>query len=439
LLAKVRLFFVYVLPVLFAVAAVTHTLYPELIGGKIAFAILLASMVGFFTNFIAIKMLFRPQIPTVFGRQGLIPKKQSAIATNLGSSINQQFFNAEELQAYLEQKQLLHKASSSMKQMLRQALSQPHNQQKISHWLSQQISQNNEQISQYLVKIVEQQFTNLIASQVNVSELANKLSDYIEAGIERGDIDIEQVVDQFAEVAAENIPELATWLHQQLDDYNQSQSLFKRNFISFLRWSSDVDEKALREQLYRLISTLEFRSGVYQVAERMLLSVGDFLQTDAGERHLANFNQAINNYLTASAKDKVIPALITQLEDYLASKEAWKTIETLLNQLIDNAEQQLASHLQSQQFRNQLEQWLPIMLEQFDMQDFIQQKVKGLDTNRLEQLVLSAAKEHLVAIEILGGVLGAFAGIALFSMPAFLVLLTISLSVLLIEHYLSAT
>jgi len=45
---------------------------------------------------------------------------------------------------------------------------------------------------------------------------------------------------------------------------------------------------------------------------------------------------------------------------------------------------------------------------------------------------------HLAAIEVLGGVLGGFAGIALFSLPTFAVLLALSLGFLGVENYLTS-
>ena len=47
---------------------------------EIFYIITLTANIGYFTNFIAIKMLFKPYYKTVFGRQGLIPKNQPRMA-----------------------------------------------------------------------------------------------------------------------------------------------------------------------------------------------------------------------------------------------------------------------------------------------------------------------------------------------------------------------
>ena len=77
------------------------------------------------------------------------------------------------------------------------------------------------------------------------------------------------------------------------------------------------------------------------------------------------------------------------------------------------------------------------LLNYFNVQDLVSQKVMQLDSRRLEDLVMSASRQHLTAIEVFGGILGAFAGIALFSIPAFLAILAIILLLFCVEWFLS--
>ena len=433
-----RGFFAFLVPLILLAISISRQWLGEPLWLDIAFAVLLASMVGFYTNFIAIKMLFRPQNPTIFGRQGLIPRKQSELADAMGSGISEHFFSADELLNYIEQEGLLHKLSASMKSSLTELLSRPDTQAKISHWLSEQIDRHSAQINQFMVSSIDEEFTNSLTSQADLPAMAHKLGQYIEAQIESGEIDVEQVVDKFAEVAAENIPDLARWLHQQFEDYNQTQGVIKRNFISFLKWSNDIDEQALREQLYRLISTMEFRSGVYQVSERMVRSVSEYMHTSEGQVHLKHANYALNQYLIEQTRDHGIPLLVKRIQNYLAEPDSWVGINQFLSKAIDALEVNLEEHLRSQKFREQMRDWLPRILEQFNIQRFISQKVRTLDTQRLEELVLSASHQHLTLIEILGGVLGGFAGIALYSVPLFLALVGALLVGLGVEQLLTS-
>jgi uncharacterized membrane protein YheB (UPF0754 family) len=63
------------------------------------------SMLGFITNFIAIKLLFRPKKKTL-GIQGLLPKRKSAIAQRAGEIVNGYLVNSEELRKKIDSTKL---------------------------------------------------------------------------------------------------------------------------------------------------------------------------------------------------------------------------------------------------------------------------------------------------------------------------------------------
>jgi len=433
-----RFFFAFVVPLLLVASALAQHFLPNAIWPTRSFAILLASTVGFYTNFIAIKMLFRPQQRSIFGRQGLIPRKQPELATRLGSGISEHFFNAAEIQQYLEEQQLLQKTAQRLKEQLDQSLADEKIQLQLSNWLAQKVNSHTDEINYFLVRLSDKNLTKILAQETDLVKLAQQLSQYIEQRIAAGDIDLEEIVDKVAELAAENIPEFAVWLHQQFEEYNESQGVIARNMMGFLKWASDIDEVALAEQLYRMISTHEFRSGVYQLSERMVLSLTEYLATEEGAEFLDHINDKLNHYLIETAREQGIPALIQRTEAWLKSPAAWQSIDSIVIRIVDKIEHEMNLYLHSDKFKSNLEIWIPDLLKRFNVEQFIARKVRQLDTGKLEKLVLSATGEHLAAIEILGGVLGAFAGIALFSLPIFFVLLGLLLAALWIENYLGS-
>jgi len=437
LVKPLRLFFTYIAPILLALAGAAKYYLPDAIWPQIAFAILLASCVGFFTNFIAIKMLFRPRNITAFGRQGLIPRQQPELAQRLGEGINEHFFNAPELRDYIDQNQLLPKASNSLKQFLDAKLQEPKFQQLLTTWLITLVDKHTDDIHHFLVKVADRNLPKLIAQNTDLSKLARQLSGYIESEINNGNINLEQVVDKFTEIAAENIPDLARWLHEQFEDYNANQGVIKRNFVSFLKWSSDIDEESLKDQLFHLISTHEFRQAVYGFSERMALSLRDYLDTDSGREQLSRVSQQLNHYLIDKAREEGIPFIIAWIKHWLETPQAWVTIERTASVGIDMATESLDTYIHSPRFHTDMEIGLNKLLNYFNVQNLVSQKVMQLDSRRLEDLVMSASKQHLTAIEVLGGVLGAFAGIALFSIPTFLGVLAVLLIIFAIEWLLT--
>jgi len=437
IIKPLRIFFAVIAPVLFIASAATKYYRPESAWAPIAFAILLASIVGFYTNFIAIKMLFRPSRPTIFGRQGLIPKKQPELAQRLGEGINEHFFNAREIKYYLDNNQLLLRGSDRLKDYLDLALQNPDLQKKLSKWLGNLIEQHTDEIHQFLVKVADQNLPKLIAQNTDLAKIANQIGDYLEENIHSGAIDLEQVVDKFAEIAAENIPDLSRWILEQFENYNASQGVIKRNLINFSKWSNDIDENSIRDQFYYLISTMEFRQAVYDFSERMALSLSDYLETDQGIKQLNHVDEQLNRYLVDSAREEGIPFIIQWIQNWLSTPSAWQAIDRILNKGVDLATTELENYIHSERFNNDMDKGLGRILKHFNIQQFITQKVSQLDSHKLESLVLSATKEHLSAIEVFGGILGGFAGIALFSIPIFMGMVGVSGLLLMVESSMS--
>ncbi|MBG0777986.1 MAG: DUF445 family protein [Desulfovibrionaceae bacterium] len=62
------------------------------------------ALIGWFTNYLAVKMLFHPRAPIRFGPlvlQGIFPKRQKALAANLGRMIENELVSHEDLNGVL--------------------------------------------------------------------------------------------------------------------------------------------------------------------------------------------------------------------------------------------------------------------------------------------------------------------------------------------------
>ena len=66
---------------------------------------LIGSFLGFITNFIAIKLLFRPK-KKMLGIQGLLPKRQKEIAERAGRIVNDYLVNSDEIRKQLDEEKL---------------------------------------------------------------------------------------------------------------------------------------------------------------------------------------------------------------------------------------------------------------------------------------------------------------------------------------------
>ncbi|MGI6707000.1 MAG: DUF445 domain-containing protein [Clostridia bacterium] len=69
---------------------------------ELIFMAFVGALIGWFTNYLAIKLIFRPQNPiripfTAFEIQGLIPKRRSEIAKSVGETIANELFSMREV------------------------------------------------------------------------------------------------------------------------------------------------------------------------------------------------------------------------------------------------------------------------------------------------------------------------------------------------------
>lgn len=75
---------------------------------------LIAALIGWITNYIAIRMLFRPRRPvTVAGitLHGLIPKRQKELAENIGETVSKSLVNHDDVTAVLRTPEVQEKIS----------------------------------------------------------------------------------------------------------------------------------------------------------------------------------------------------------------------------------------------------------------------------------------------------------------------------------------
>lgn len=69
---------------------------------RISIMAIIAAVIGWVTNFLAIKMIFRPlnpvKIPIIgWEMQGIIPKRRSEIATNIGKMVEEELISADDI------------------------------------------------------------------------------------------------------------------------------------------------------------------------------------------------------------------------------------------------------------------------------------------------------------------------------------------------------
>lgn len=75
-------------------------LYPEALWSRLFFALALGGLVGFATNWVAIKMLFHPRV-RVFGFQGVVPARRKELARSVGELLEEHLISGDRMHRLL--------------------------------------------------------------------------------------------------------------------------------------------------------------------------------------------------------------------------------------------------------------------------------------------------------------------------------------------------
>ncbi|SEP80037.1 DUF445 domain-containing protein [Piscibacillus halophilus] len=365
-------------------------------GLLLIFMVLIGALIGGMTNFLAIKMLFRPYEAVYIGKfklpftPGLIPKRRAELAEQLGRVVTDYLVTSDAL----EQKVL-----------------EPDFQQKISVMINQQIDQmiDHGYTLQDLILKINPNF--------KASDLEQELEQTFEKKIKRiyeknKHLTISEVLpNELHEVIESQLPEFTSYVIQQIDQY----------------LTSEEGQRKISESASKFLQTQGF--------------LGNMVSSYLGEDGLAEkITPAIKMFLSSNETHESIQKLLEK--EWIKFKE--KDLESIRELAINiDLEERIAHYISNElNIKNYLEQpigelfedqmaklkeeWVPkvvefafqklslqmsTLLEQLNLFDLVKQEVETFDVSRIERLVLEITKREMNMITYLGALLGGFIGL----------------------------
>jgi len=396
----------------------------------------LAATIGFYTNYVAIKMLFRPHEKSRFGRQGLIPKNKQEIAKQLGDSISQEFFDGHEVAKYLRQHQLI---ESWVDLAFKQAGQRWLHKYVLQSWLQKASLYINQPCAQDVVRdwFARADLEKHLIELLQQADLPQKVTRIVEKEFVNNPERVEKVVDKICYLSAEYVPDVAHYIYREFEEFIEKQGSIKRGIVNFFGWADDINQEKLKEQLFRFISSHEFRDALIAVVHKASGDLAQYAQTDEGKKWIGqmvnNSQQQFSHFLQQS----VLPTLTAKVADWLNQPTTLRLLNVYLYRVNRIARQYVHQQIASETFEQALCRWLPQMVSQLKIERLIRAKIENYNTRQLESLVLRATGEHLTIIEVLGGALGGLTGIALINPVVFAALLGCGGMFLLFEKFLT--
>lgn len=309
---------------------------------------LLGGVIGYITNDIAIRMLFRPhKAKYIMGvhvpfTPGIIPKEKGRIADAIGGVISENLMNKDVLERYLLSEEMVGKVRLAVEEFIE---IQKHNQETVKEFLGHYLSDDEiATISQNVNKsITKQTYTKL--SDASVGEKVAHIA-----------------IDHVAEkLSIDGAQELLAGLGGAMRGIGgMAAGLFGGNIVA------------------RFLGMLR----------------------EPAEHFLAN---NINTMLKNNGKEIVSNMIDGEVEGFLN-----KSVCSILEGHDDQLEQ--AVNTVESIYRTVINDHLPKILESIDISKIVRERINEMDVNETEKLIFQVMDKELKAIVWLGALLGLVMG-----------------------------
>lgn len=309
---------------------------------------LLGGLIGYITNDIAIRMLFRPhKAKYLFGihipfTPGIIPKEKGRIAEAIGGVISENLMNNEVLEKYLLSDEMIGKVRSAVEEFIS---TQQRNQESVARFLGHYLSKDE---------------IDSIAQNINQSITKQTYEKLADSSV--GDKVAHIAIDHVAQkLTIDGAQELLSGIGGALGGLKgMAAGLFGGNIVA------------------------KFLGMLREPAEHFLAKNINTMLRDNGEEIVSN--------------------MIGGEVDHFLNKPVCK--------LLEGHEEQLAQTVDSIEsiYRSIITEHLPKILESIDISKIVRERINEMDVNETEKLIFQVMDKELKAIVWLGALLGLLMG-----------------------------
>ncbi|BAY34739.1 hypothetical protein NIES37_60030 [Tolypothrix tenuis PCC 7101] len=388
---------------------------------------ILGGIIGYFTNDIAIKMLFRPYRAIYIGKQrlpftpGLIPRNQERLALKISNTIMGSLLTPEELQNLARRLLQTERVEGAILWLLKLALDQINSEDKnqksakiVGGILRDLLGESLPRLLKVLARRedflevqINQIFDQILLEFQLSEEQSTRLADWLLQVVVPPDVLRQTIVDFLTDRTIQTIDE--TFREKTSGTYWVVANLFGlRNTLTRLRAFCLDEKEATNDRLKELIQELQIRDRIKKLLQNLSLQnlpIGTVRQLRKTTR------ESVRHYLQTSGSD-----LLQGLTDSVD----WENIASLLlNRLSTSPVVSSSLEVVSQELALILERYLEKDLEAIVAQvipilsidQVIVDRVKSTSPADLEAAIEGIVKSELQAIVTLGGVLGVIVGL----------------------------
>ena len=366
--------------------------------------IVVGAVIGYITNWLAIKMLFRPHYEKRFlGMKvpftpGLIPKEKSRIAKSVGNTVSEYLLSPE---------------------IIIKSVFKNGNDEKFKKWIEYNINklkESNKSIKNLFIGIIGEERFNSLSNTIEEG-----ITNFINSGIEdwklkedKNKLSIDNIdeLEGDKETLEEIIPDdIIIGIKNYIQDHDQEivheiRNLFKEPYVQ-LKIKESI-ERIVTKNVSKLITTF---ISVEIITDRIFKAMEDYI-----------YNPRINEdtiSIITIAIDKVLEKEISKQKLYgsislIVNKNVEKFINKPIYSIIGNIDETKVNRITDFSktiFKTFTINKLPYIVELLNISKVIEDEINEFDVAFAEDIIIEIANKELKAITWFGALLGGIMGI----------------------------
>lgn len=373
-----------------------------------ALPVLCAGAVGYFTNFIAVKMLFEPYQRTDrhwlkfltlgFWKQGLIPANKNEIGVKMGEEITTKLLKPEAI-------------SNEICQVISNKISDPVILNHLRTEVLTLFQAHKDKIVAFLLPKIQDSIIDTIDKAISVDNVKNFWDNVVEKWLKNGENHdkVARLIVGAIKIKSPELTQIAkTLLREKIDKWS-----YTKNIDSVI--STIKSDFKLANELSEFINWKDVELAISE-------KIGEEKSLNLIRQEILNSAQNLRNWLDEDSSKQEMQIYIIGVKGYL-ERFIGKYIVEEIPRLID---QTLSSDLLWDWFYKEaipfiklrLEAWLEtngkeMIIENFNIENRIVEAVDKQDIAEFQKMIDNLASEHLGAIQVLGYILGLAAGLLL--------------------------
>ncbi len=388
---------------------VTRALLPEEnIWVHSAFIILMAGIVGYFTNYLAIRMLFQPKQGKVLGWEGLVPKNKAEIARSLAESVQTRLLSPDVIIEYIQEHQLIETGTRRLSEWTDRLLNEEKVRAEITARLVSLLKDHGDELMESLFRHSQSVIREMASDPARVREQWHLLRGRLEAYF-NDQANREQITGLVRRLFLEEIPRLAEIIDAAMVSHLKERETMGTIGMGLKRVFS-IDEEAIQHALERFASDPESSDILVRAMDTIAEELLTRLNSEETQQLIVSRVGGWVDSLTDYANTHLLPMSVNRLQTYLDNEDSWTQIDTLVGKAIETLKETAVEMLASEQGNAFIKEQLSRVVQRLNVTTLVEDQVMKLDTDELEDMILNNTGGNLVVIQILGGVLGLVAG-----------------------------